>query len=69
MKKLAVLLQIVGLLAVCPMYVFLEIRHSRNEKSEEGSDSLIKPKTEIMNTRISNTPINKSEEIPYMINK
>jgi len=38
MKKLAVLLQIVGLLAVCPMYVFLEIRHSGNEKSEAGSD-------------------------------
>jgi len=69
MKKLAVLLQIVGLLAVCPMYVFLEIRHSGNEKSEAGSDSLIKPKTEVMNTRISNTPVNKSEDIPYMITK
>ena len=72
MKKLAVLLQIIGLLAVCPMYVFLEIRHSGNEKSEAGSDSLIKPKTpktEVMNTRISNTPVNKSEDIPYLITK
>ena len=31
MKKLIVLLQIVGLIAVCPVYVFLEITHYTSE--------------------------------------
>jgi hypothetical protein len=68
MKKLAVLLQIVGILAVCPMYVILEIKHSANEKSEVSSDSF-RPKTEIMTTRNSNVPGNKSQNTPYPITK
>jgi hypothetical protein len=55
MKKLAVLLQIVGLLAICPMYVILEIRHSTNEKSQVTSGSFIKPKTEIKSGKVSTT--------------
>jgi hypothetical protein len=67
MKKLIVLLQIVALLAVCPMYVFLEITHAATESSDAGL--LIKPKTEIMDTQISNKPEIKTEDTPYMIFK
>jgi hypothetical protein len=52
MKKLAVLLQIVGLLAVCPIYVILEIRHSGIEKSEINSGSSTKSNTEIMESKV-----------------
>jgi hypothetical protein len=61
MKKLAVLLQIIGLLAVCPIYVILEITHSTNVKSELSSVSLINPKTEIMSTKVSTVPANKTK--------
>ncbi len=60
MKKLAVLLQIVGLLAICPAYVALEITHSKNEKSDVNPES-VSPKTEIMKTRTSNVPGEQSE--------
>jgi hypothetical protein len=68
MKKLAVLLQIVGILAVCPMYVILEIKHSANEKSEVSSGSS-RQTTGIMKTGNSNVPDNQSPNTPYPITK
>jgi len=65
MKKLALLLQIIGLLAACPIYVVLEITHAANEKPELSSDSCIKPKTEIMSTKVSTVPANKTQSTPY----
>jgi hypothetical protein len=61
MKKLTILLQIVGLLALCPLYVILEITHSPNENPEPGSGLLIKPKTGIMSARDSKIPQNKTQ--------
>jgi hypothetical protein len=65
MKKLAILLQIIGLLAVCPIYVILEITHSTNEKSEVSSGSFVKPLTEIKSTKISTVPDKKTQSTPY----
>ena len=68
MKKLSVLLQIVGILAVCPIYVVLEIKHSANERSEVSS-APYRQITEIMKTGNSNVPGNKSQNTHYLITK
>jgi hypothetical protein len=68
MKKLAVLLQIVGILAVCPAYVVLEIKHSVNERSEVSSGSA-RQVNGTMKTEISNAPANQSQNVPYPITK
>jgi len=68
MKKLAVLLQIVGILAVCPMYVILEIKHSANDRSEVSSD-LNGSKTGNMKTGNSNLPGDKSQNASYPTTK
>ena len=67
MKKLAVLLQIVGILAVCPTYVILEIKHSANEKSV--SSGSVRQTNGTMKTEISNAPGNQSQNAPYPITK
>lgn len=61
MKKLTVLLQIVALLAVCPVYVALEITHYTNGNSELSSGSFTKPKTEIMSPNDSKIPADKRQ--------
>jgi len=61
MKKFIVLLQIVGLLAVCPMYVFLEITHYTGENSNHSSGSFTKPKTEIMSAGDFKIPVDKTQ--------
>jgi hypothetical protein len=61
MKKLSVLLQIIALLAVCPAYVVLEITHATKQKSALCSGSGFKPKTEIMSTKVSTDPANKTQ--------
>jgi len=68
MKKLTVLLQIVGLLAVCPVYVALEITHYTSENSNPGSGSSTKPKTEIMNSRDSKIPTDKTQSTSSYLN-
>ena len=68
MKKLAALLQIVGILAVCPAYVILEIKHSANEKSEVSSGSSGQT-TGIIQTVNSDVPDNQSPNTPYPITK
>jgi hypothetical protein len=61
MKKLAVLLQVIGLLAVCPLYVVLEITHGANEKSALS----IQPKTETMSPAPSTVPASKAKSTSY----
>jgi hypothetical protein len=68
MKKLAVLLQIIGLLALCPIYVILEITHSSNKNSEAGQDSSVRQKTEMMNSQLSKLPDNKTQNATYYSN-
>ena len=68
MKKLTVLLQIVALLAVCPVYVALEITHYTSENSKPGSGSSTKPKTEVMYARDSKIPADKTQSTSSNLN-
>ena len=68
MKKLTVLLQIVGLLAVCPAYVALEITHYTSENSNPGSGSSTKQKTEIMSAKDSKIPTDKTQSTSSYLN-
>jgi hypothetical protein len=53
MKKLVLILQILGLVTVCPLYVALELTHATNNTSENPSSSNIKIKSDNKSTQIS----------------
>jgi hypothetical protein len=61
MKKLVHAFQILAIVALCPVYIVLEMTHVANATSENSSGSLIKMKTEVMSTRLSQDTKNKAQ--------
>jgi len=59
MKKLLLVLQVIGLIAICPAYVALEMTHATNKISEKPASSYITIKTENLSTQISPDAKNK----------
>jgi hypothetical protein len=59
MKKLLLVLQVIGFIAICPVYVALEMTHATNGISENTSSSLITIKTENVSTPVSPDAKNK----------
>ena len=53
MKKLVLILQILGIIAVCPVYVALEMTHATGGTSEKPSSLYNKIKQEKKSTQIS----------------
>ena len=68
MKKLTVLLQIIGMLAVCPAYVVLEITHYAKEKSAVSADSSIKPITKTVSPEVSTVPASEPQSATFYLN-
>ena len=68
MKKLAVLLQIIGVLAVCPIYILLEITHSTNQNSVQNQESSIKQSVDVIKRRITTDPANDTQSATYFSN-
>jgi hypothetical protein len=59
MKKLLLILQVIGLIAICPVYVALEMTHTANGISEKPASSFITIKTENLSTQVSSDAKNK----------